>query len=153
MERAQAAEDRIASLEADVLAAQRGVSTLPTPNGSSDVAEPPAAVPPAPAPAARYDDMWSTPYEEPTRPGSEPQDDRQDLASEAIAELSQAAGLAAAPERNGNGAAEATADRQPEPPEEHPEDGPPPADDMWSLRARLADAAARKKHGLEHESR
>jgi hypothetical protein len=149
MERAQAAEDRIATLEADVAAATRGIATVPQERASAEAAAPeptpptaapapvqePAsaqwrpqpgdaqaeAVPPAPAGDDRYDDMWTT-------VGREPE-------------------------------AEAAPDAEPEParasdqaPEAEPEDAPSgedeselSPDDMWSLRARLADAAARKR--------
>ena len=131
MERAQAAEERIASLEADVLAAQRGVRSLsshadPEPASSAPASD---AVPPAPSGTDRYDEVWSAP--------------------------------SAPVERNGGGSVDATPapaddDAVPaavsatpgEAPSPDDDEAPPAEDDMWSLRARLAEAA-RKKHGLE----
>jgi hypothetical protein len=172
MERAQVAEDRISTLEADVLAAARGVQALeahaatpaakaPKPSGIEERAEPEpesaptrdhqpepardvssepasAAVPPAPSSAARYDDMW-TPA--PAAP------------AEANAEPVEASTVGAAPrgpaEQPTSTASEATTSSDAGHDETaEPEDELSP-DDMWSLRARLADAAARKRRHIE----
>jgi hypothetical protein len=181
LERAQSAEDRIATLEADVLAAARGVSALPVENGSeshgeretpSDIeapshVEPPSqvetpsyveasttveaprteplhteppreSVPPAPADDDRYGGMWSTPYAapEPERPESDPVAHTSDPEPAQASETSERAsdGAVEAPQAETSGGAddELGAD-----------------DDMWSLRARLADAAARKRRHIE----
>ena len=161
LERAQAAEDRISTLEADVLAAANGVSALPIeheavqhsdePIRDEERAEPREVAPPAPAGVDRYDDVWSTPYSppEPTKPtrietelveaGSsladryEPQPEEPDQPQPSI-------------EREPDAMAEQAASTGHE---ETEGEGDLSTDDMWSLRARLADAAARKKRHLD----
>jgi hypothetical protein len=117
LERAQAAEDRIASLEADVLAAERGLRSL-----AADVmpktAEP-EAVPPAPSDEDRYDEMWSAPS----------------VAAAASVENGGDPNTGADPGAQGTAGGAA----------DEPE---PAAEDMWSLRARLAEAAARKQREI-----
>ncbi len=194
LERAQAAEDRIATLEADVLAASRGVSPLPVENGSephgereapshteapSDIeppsyVEPPShaappsrfeppshvetpsyveastavemphteppqgSVPPAPADDDRYDGMWSTPYPAPQPERAEPDpvaqasDPETAQANDRRERTPDVADAAPEPEATGGADEELGAE-----------------DDMWSLRARLADAAARKRRHIE----
>jgi hypothetical protein len=143
LERAQAAEDRIASLEADVLAAQRGVRSLPTERPPMPVAEPRREeVPQAPAADDRYTDVWaaqSAPAERPRPAEPAPRE-----------EPAEAPAASAAP-RDGNGYGEAEPEQvaSSEPAEVHEGDDEASPEDMWSLRARLAEAAARKKHHLE----
>jgi hypothetical protein len=138
LERAQSAEDRIASLEADVLAAQRGVRSLPTDQPARALEEQPTeAVPPAPATQDRYDDVWSTPYVPAAMEADRPAEPAGSAPASSEPEPS--------PDRNGHAEPEPETVASSEPAEEsHEEDVA--ADDMWSLRARLADAAARKKH-------
>ena len=151
MERAQAAEERIASLEADVLAAARGVSTLPVTNEpvapryveepeaepQRDAVPADATVPPAPAVIDRYDDVWSAPQEpEPVRREPAPVEPERELR-----ELPRPA-IDPGPEATYEEPA-ASAVSEDDAEEESAED------DMWSLRARLADAAAKKRHHLE----
>lgn len=147
MERAQAAEERIVSLEADVLAAARGVvSTWPAPaepDAHRHLEEPHAepqreSVPPAPVGNDRYDDMWSpTSYttQQPVRSELEP------VASAAQREERHEPQPSAEPEPEAM--QEPAASTEPDEADEELGD-----DDMWSLRARLADAAARKRHQL-----
>jgi hypothetical protein len=164
LERAQSAEDRIASLEADVLAAQRGVRSLPTdqeppvaaapsiaaPSPTPVAAPTPVAsprpvasetaVPPAPSGDDRYDDMWSAP--------SVPQ---QPAAAQPSRWSDQPLAPTPSAEHNGHGGDETDASEtegpRSTPADETDEDLPP--EDMWSLRARLADAASRKRDGID----
>jgi nicotinate-nucleotide--dimethylbenzimidazole phosphoribosyltransferase len=119
-------------------------------------------VPPAPSDDARYDDIWTaafaTPQQADEHQAAEPQADEHQ-----IAELQAAARQAAEPEASVPQPSEPqqmTEPTRPEPPpasapestpEVAAEDRPAPPedevsaeDDMWSLRARLAEAAARK---------
>ena len=127
MERAQAAEERVASLEADVFAARRGVEELPEEGIASEDAhvaaadgehpsetnsddERSAAVPPAPTDADRYDDVWSPPPADAVEKATEP------VAAPALA----------------------SAETEDDP---APEDSVTAEDDLWALRERLAHAA------------
>jgi hypothetical protein len=105
-------------------------------------------IPPAPSDDARYDDIWSAafapPAPEPTHENGE-QPSAPVEASQADAEPEPANVVGAAQEAEAP-ANEASPDDQPAP----PEDRMSADDEMWSLRARLADAAARKK--LPHRS-
>jgi hypothetical protein len=100
-------------------------------------------IPPAPSDDARYDDIWSAafapPAPEPTHENGEQQSAPVE-ASDADAEPEPANVVGAAQETEAP-ANEASPDDQPAP----PEDRMSADDEMWSLRARLADAAARKK--------
>ena len=106
-------------------------------------------VPPAPSDDARYDDIWTAAFAPPEpQPGSAPSEsqpmsdeattepqasDEATPQPESLEESSQTEGSVSPP-------AAMSADDQPSP----PEDELSAEDDMWSLRARLADAAARK---------
>jgi hypothetical protein len=162
LERAQAAEDRISTLEADVLAAARGVSALPVEpaHGAHERVEPQREpVPPAPAGVDRYDDMWSTPYTPPERTtpahaepklvegGSVPAADHDPQPSERDEPRPSMEGEPAASADQ----AAASGDQAAASSEPQETQGEVSAEDMWSLRARLADAAARKKHHLDVE--
>jgi hypothetical protein len=105
-------------------------------------------IPPAPSDGARYDDIWTAAFAPPEQPASPANDGPHMEAavaattdvepSETIAET--AAVTAEAP------SVDTSPDDLPSP----PEDEISAEDDMWSLRARLAEAAARKKspHGI-----
>jgi hypothetical protein len=185
MERAQAAEDRIATLEADVAAATRGVTALSPerpPTGASTPspehapptvaltydqepttvdrhAEPVEArddvVPPAPAGDDRYDDMWTTALSAPTQPPARESSRSVDPTPEPA--VQPRSPQEAEPEPPSEAEPEAAPTHTAEPtPAAASEDEAPGADeaelspdDMWSLRARLADAAARKRHHIE----
>ncbi len=119
MERAQAAEERSATLEADVFAARQGVSELPQEGASVDagIAETtPAETPPAPSDADRYNGVWSAAFPTPVDLKAASQDDASspDVESPAPAEASDEP----AP-------ADATVSAE---------------DDLWALRERLAHA-------------
>jgi hypothetical protein len=150
MERAQAAEERVATLEADLLAASRGVSALP----ASAPAEPPvrrfdeprteaelSTVPPAPAGVDRYDDVWTS-SEPPVAATPEPVRSAPEVA------MPTPEVAASTPEPVAEHAERKEATDEPastEEPGSSDEDEQLSPDDMWSLRARLADAAARKR--------
>jgi hypothetical protein len=169
MERAQVAEDRIATLEVDVLAAARGVRELPVetpapvetprapaeePRSVPSTPEATAQVPPAPADADRYDDMWTAAFSPP--PLAEAQPVRSEPAPArptpeparptpgTVVERPEAEAEPARPEREAAAAPGGSAADEPG----EPTDELSP-DDMWSLRARLAEAAARKKRHHE----
>jgi hypothetical protein len=98
-------------------------------------------IPPAPADDARYDDIWTAAF---APPGPEPSQENGGSHTDA-AEASHTAPT----EQPAH-----VVDPSPEPPVDDaapddlpstPEDQMSAEDEMWSLRARLADAAARKK--------
>ncbi|MEP6758717.1 MAG: hypothetical protein ABJB55_05940 [Actinomycetota bacterium] len=81
MERAQSAEDRVATLEADVLAAEHGVNELPVEGSAGEVDPEPAPLPvasgervdePSEPPNATWA-MWSTSEPRQTTPAAEPE--------------------------------------------------------------------------------
>jgi uncharacterized coiled-coil protein SlyX len=147
LERAQSAEDRIASLEADVLAAQQGVSlsahderraVANTQAAQTQLGNPTSTdvVPPAPSGDDRYDDVWSAPPAVAQPSWSEP------ASTEHNGDRSNNGSTEPEREADTEAAASSAA--------EEPDDEAAPADeDMWSLRARLAEAATRKREGLE----
>jgi len=146
MERAQAAEDRIATLEADVLAAARGVGALPVtsdepremPTRQMDEAHP-TSVPPAPAGEDRYDDVWTAPSSRSTQTPEPPRSEPEPVSSNHEEAPEPAAASAPEPTSEPVSRDELDAGDQ----DQDQDDLSP--DDMWSLRARLADAAAKKK--------
>jgi hypothetical protein len=97
-------------------------------------------VPPAPSDEARYDDIWTAAFappqqaDEPTSTGAQasPPQEPEVAAPEVAAPSAPAAPAEPAPE--------VAAEDRPAP----PEDEVSAEDDMWSLRARLAEAAAKK---------
>jgi hypothetical protein len=120
------------------------------------------AVPPAPSDDARYDDIWTAAFAPPQQAdehqAAEPQDDEHQPA-ESQAAAQQAAETEAnapqpseplqmteptAPEPASAAAAGSTPEVAAEDRPAPPEDEVSAEDDMWSLRARLAEAAARK---------
>jgi hypothetical protein len=113
-------------------------------------------VPPAPSDDARYDDIWTAafappePQPEPARSESQPMSDEATTEPHVSDEATpQPDALEESASTDGSDSPQeaASADDQPSP----PEDELSAEDDMWSLRARLADAAARK-HTLPHET-
>jgi hypothetical protein len=126
--------------------------SAPTPVASSPNGN---GIPPAPSDDARYDDIWSAafapPEPEPAYENGDQQSEPVEAshadaelesveASHADAELEPANSVGSAQETEAP-ANEVSPDDQPAP----PEDRLSADDEMWSLRARLADAAARKK--------
>jgi hypothetical protein len=126
--------------------------TVPaSPNGNG--------IPPAPSDEARYDDIWTAAFAPPepqpepalaeSRPPSEEATPETHVSNETTPEPHRSDETTPQPEAgeesstsDGSGPSEAdvSPDDQPSP----PEDELSAEDDMWSLRARLADAAARK---------
>ena len=99
---------------------------------------PRGSVPPAPADDDRYGGMWSTPYAAPEPERAEPDP------------VAQASDPEPAQAHETSELATGEADEAPESePSGGPDDEIEADDDMWSLRARLADAAARKRHHAE----
>jgi hypothetical protein len=119
-------------------------------------------VPPAPSDDARYDDIWTAAFAPPQQADEEsdrePQASRSESAAPEVAEPQAAELEGSEPQASepmqmteppadeaetaaaAEPAPEAAAEDRPAP----PEDEVSAEDDMWSLRARLADAAARK---------
>jgi hypothetical protein len=113
-------------------------------------------VPPAPSDDARYDDIWTAafapPEPQPEPAGSESQSVSDEAATEPqvsdeATPQPEALEESSATDGSDSPQAAVSADDQPSP----SEDELSAEDDMWSLRARLADAAARK-HTLPHET-
>jgi hypothetical protein len=122
-------------------------TTPASPNGNG--------VPPAPSDDARYDDIWTAafappePQPDPVHSGSQPVSDEATTDRHVSEDATPRPDGPEEPSPNdGAGSSETavSADDQPSP----PEDELSAEDDMWSLRARLADAAARKH--LPHET-
>ena len=109
-------------------------------------------VPPAPSDEARYDDIWTAAFAPPQQadePAAEeaqaspPQEPEPEVAAPEVAAPEVAAPEVAAPSAPAAAAEpapEVAAEDRPAP----PEDEVSAEDDMWSLRARLAEAAAKK---------
>jgi len=106
-------------------------------------------VPPAPSDDARYDDIWTAafappePQPEPARSESQPvfnEASTEPPASDEATPQPDALEESASTDGSDSPPAAVSADDQPSP----PEDELSAEDDMWSLRARLAEAAARK---------
>jgi len=134
------------SWEEPAAAVEWHAPSAPTPVVSSPNGN---GIPPAPSDDARYDDIWSAAFAPPEPERAHENGDQQSEpveASHADAEPEPASTAGTEQE------AEPTADEvSPDDQPSLPEDLMSAEDEMWSLRARLADAAARKKK-LPHPS-
>ncbi len=128
-------------------------SSTPTPVASSPASNG-NGIPPAPSDDARYDDIWSAAFAPPEPEQAQENGDQSSANGEAShveADAEEPSPVASAPESVSEPEPELHAqDVSPNDQPSPPEDRMSAEDDMWSLRARLADAAARKK--MPHQS-
>ena len=124
-------------------------ASTPTPVASSPASNG-NGIPPAPSDDARYEDIWSAAFAPPEPDKAHANGDQSsqdDEASHVEADAREPSPVESAlepasePEPETPAANDVSPEDQPSP----PEDRMSAEDDMWSLRARLADAAARKR--------